>query len=201
MAREFSIADALRLQSSLMSRDASLLPLVGAVWFGLVVILTGFMQSGLLIGPTAVSLLAGSFFSAVLTYSAVGRYTPSLNEAVSVAGRAYLTVLAVSVLGFAVTMIGFFLLVLPGIAAMVLFGLVVPIVMAERPGIIETFRRSFDLVWPFVMPVLGFVVIVAIPAFIVIGLASAFIEGLLPGLTGQAISAGFQAAAGGIISI
>lgn len=201
MTRDFSISDALRLTASLLSRDSSLFPPVGAAWFGTVVILTALVQSGMPFGASVVSLLVGSFFSALLTYAAVGRYTPSLNEAASVASKAYLSVLVVSVISFAAAMIGLIFLIIPGVAAMVLFALVVPIVMAERPGVIATFRRSFDLVWPSILPILGFIVIIAIPAFIVIALGSAFVEAIIPGMTGIAVSGGLQAAASGIISI
>ncbi|MEO1101756.1 MAG: hypothetical protein AAFW65_07910 [Pseudomonadota bacterium] len=201
MTRDFSIPDTLRLTASLLSRDSGLLPPVGAAWFGAVVILTAVVQSGMPFGASVVSLLVGSFFSALLTYAAVGRYTPSLNEAVSVASQAYLSVLVVSVISFVAAMIGLVFLIIPGVAVMVLFALVVPIVMAERPGIIATFRRSFDLVWPAVLPILGFIVIIAIPAFIAIALGSAFIDAIIPGMTGLAVSGGLQAAAGGIISI
>lgn len=201
MTRDFSISDALRLTISLLSRDSGLLPPVGAAWFGAVVILTALVQSGMPFGASIVSLLVGSFFSAMLTYAAVGRYTPSLNEAASVASRAYLPVLAVSVISFVAAMIGLIFLIIPGLVIMVLFALVVPIVMAERPGIVATFRRSVDLVWPSILPILGFVLIIAIPAFIVIAVGSALVEAIIPGMTGIAVSGGLQAAASGILSI
>ncbi len=201
MTRDFSISDALRLTFSLLSRDSGLLPPVGAAWFGAIVILSAVVQSGMPFGATVVSLLVGSFFSAMLTYSAVGRYTPGLNEAASVAARAYGLVLVVSAISFVAAMIGLVFLIIPGLVIMVLFALVVPIVMAERPGIVETFRRSVDLVWPSILPILGFAVIIGLPAFIVLGLGSAIVEAFIPGLIGVSLSGGLQAAAGGILSI
>ena len=197
MAQDFSIPKTLQRTAGLLNRDKALIGPAWLIWLGAATALNVLTPSDFFIAPNILSLLVGAFFSAMLTYAAVGTYTPSLNEAASVGGRAYGPVLLVSIVSFIATMVGLVLLLLPELAAAIFLSLVVPVMMAERPPIIDTFRRSIALIMPVFFPVLGFAVIIFAPSLIAIAIASAVIEGLF----GMAVSSGAQEASAGVISI
>ncbi|MEM1106007.1 MAG: YciC family protein [Pseudomonadota bacterium] len=75
-----------------------------------------------------------------------GPSTGGVRQLIAVAGRAFPTMLAVTVLVRLAVVVGFLFLVLPAIAAAILFGLAAVIMMAERPAILASLRQSFDMV-------------------------------------------------------
>lgn len=65
------------------------------------------------------------------------------------------------------TLVGLALLVVPGIAFYVLFGLVGPVIVQERRGVSDAFRRTFAFSRTAVLPIL---VLVAVPTALEVGI-------------------------------
>ncbi|MEO0818316.1 MAG: YciC family protein [Pseudomonadota bacterium] len=120
--------------------------------------------------------------------------------ALDVAWRAFLSLLAVTLLVRAAVVVGIMFLVLPGLAAIVFLGLAAVIMMAERPGIIASLRQSAEMVLSAVVKVLGAYIIfilslvaVMFVMLLVAGFASAgFPEPLAGHIMDGAFSAGFS---------
>ena len=197
MGQAFSIPEAISTLFDRLTRDSRLILVLGAAWFAVasllgVVITAEPVPFVSQVGAAAIQ----AFFAAALTYAAVGDYAPSPSEAANVAGRAYWPVLGVTLLTGLATAIGLLLLIIPGIAVSLLFGLSIPVMMAERPTVIEAMRRSATLVWPSIWLVLFFAIVVGLPAFIVVAIVVTIVES-----ASSALAFGLTQAAAGIISV
>ncbi len=135
------------------------------------------------LGP---GILLSAFFLAMAVHRLLWRYEPSLGEARYVAGKAWLTMLAVVVLSQIAVMIGLKLLILPGIAMSLLLMCAPAIIMAERPGIVAALQQSIEKTWPLFLPVAGLSLIASfgfIPGTIIM-----FPEILIASIFGDAIT-------------
>ncbi|MEM0985812.1 MAG: hypothetical protein AAGJ32_06165 [Pseudomonadota bacterium] len=98
-------------------------------------------------GLTA-SIFPVAFGVAMAAHRMLWPQSPTLAECVSVAARAFPSVLAIVAIRQVLFTFGLSLLVIPSIAVAVFLLLAPIIVMAEAPPITETFRRSVHRVWP-----------------------------------------------------
>jgi hypothetical protein len=78
-----------------------------------------------------------------------------------------LQLMAVSVLFGIGIAIGFVLLIIPGLILLVMWSVVAPVTVLERPGIFAAFTRSRDLVRGNGWPVFGVIFVVGITVFVV----------------------------------
>jgi ABC-type multidrug transport system fused ATPase/permease subunit len=81
--------------------------------------------------------------------------------------------------------IGFVLLIIPGLILLVLWAVVAPVTVLERPGVFAAFRRSRELVRGNAWNVFGVIVIVFVIVFVVSILAGVAASGL--GNVGHAV--------------
>jgi len=105
-----------------------------------------------------------------------GRRDHSVPELLRSVEPVFWRLLVVSVLFGIGVAIGFVLLIIPGLILMVIWSVVAPVTVVERPGVLAAFRRSRELVrghgWSvFGVLVLVFLAVVAVS--IVVGVASA----------------------------
>lgn len=95
------------------------------------------------------SVLGESLMSGVIIYAVVGYLSrgtfPALSEAYAWGFRRWGKVFACSLLFRLVIMVGFAMLIVPGIIFSLMFALVVPVVVVEDAPVLESFTRSRDL--------------------------------------------------------
>jgi len=74
-------------------------------------------------------------------------------------------VIVIAILLSLVLSIGYLLLIIPGIFLTVAYAVVIPAAVVERPGIIGSFKRSWDLTKGYRWPVLGILLIMVVIVF------------------------------------
>lgn len=140
----------------------------------------------LLLSSVAALPLAALFWALSVLYQGMvvtlvrdvqdGRRDHSIRELLGSVEPVLWKLLLVSVLFGIGVAAGFVLLVIPGLILMVLWAVVAPVTVLERPGVFAAFRRSRDLVrgngWK-VFGVLAVVFVAVIVVSIVAGIASA----------------------------
>lgn len=114
-----------------------------------------------------------------------GRRTHSVRGLLASVEPVLLRLMAVSVLGAIGLAIGFVLLVIPGLILMVMWAVIAPVTVLERPGVFAAFGRSRELVRGNGWPVFGVLVLVYLVVFIV-SLVAAAASGAL-GSVGRAL--------------
>ncbi|MEO3431309.1 hypothetical protein AAFN88_20805 [Pelagibius sp. CAU 1746] len=128
----------------------------------------------------ALSVVLSYILIGALVYGTVQHLTGRSASLGDIIGRGLSRVVPVIViailLSIAVT-VGFVLLVVPGIFLVVVYSVVIPAAVVERPGIIGSFKRSWELTKGYRWPVLGLLlilfVILVVFSFIV-GAAAGF---------------------------
>ncbi len=124
------------------------------------------------------SLVQGCLVRATIADSE-GR-TASLGECIRTALPCILPLIGASVLLVLAVGLGFILLFVPGVIVMLMFSVVVPVVVAERAGIVESFRRSAYLTAGARWKILGLFLLIAVLSWLlaaVTGLASGTFSG------------------------
>lgn len=114
-----------------------------------------------------------------------GRRDHSIGDLLRSVYEVLLPLMAVSILSAIGVTIGFVLLIIPGLFLMVIWSVVAPVTVLERPGVFAAFGRSRDLVRGDGWPVFGVLVIVYL-AVLVISLAAGIASGSL-GALGEAL--------------
>lgn len=146
----------------------------------------GFMTIDQLVSGTAPVDLTGEIVitvvSFVLTYILIGALVygtvqhlggqrPGLGAILSHGMSTIGPVIVIAIVLSIVVSIGFVLLIIPGIFLIVVYSVVIPAAVVERPGIKGSFSRSWDLTKGYRWPVLGLllimVVIIVIFSFVV----------------------------------
>lgn len=120
------------------------------------------------------------------------RRAPSVMELVRSVEPVLLPLLAVSVLYAAGVAIGFVLLILPGLILLVIWSVVAPVTVLERPGVFAAFARSQELVRGNGWPVFTVILAVGVTVFLVAlaaGVASAALGSLGGALLQWALTA------------
>jgi len=107
-----------------------------------------------------------------------GRLDSSVGQLFASVTPVLLTLLAVSILFGAGVAVGFVLLVLPGLFLMTIWAVTAPVVVVERAGVLQAFRRSHDLVRGNGWSVFAVILVVFVGLAIVSALASLLTAGL-----------------------
>lgn len=100
-----------------------------------------------------------------VVYGAVQHLTGQKATIGDIVSRGLSTILPVLVIAILLTIvigIGFALLVVPGIFLMVVYAVVIPAAVVERPGIVGSFKRSWDLTKGYRWPVLGVLLVLMV---------------------------------------
>jgi Uncharacterised protein family (UPF0259) len=121
-----------------------------------------------------------------------GRRDHSIRQLVHSVEPVFWRLLAVSVLFGIGVGIGFVLLIVPGLVLMVIWSVVAPVMVLERPGVFAAFGRSRELVrgngWN-VFAVLALVIVAVLVVSIVVGIASSPLGSLGRALVQWAVNA------------
>ena len=142
----------------LLDRDGLRIAQFAAFWvlvkFGLYCVdhMIGLNQG---LGLATTTFFADPFFVGVLYLVALSDDGRGPMQMTSEAARRYLAMLGLIVLTSLGMMIGFLLLIIPGIVLAILWSIAVPVLLAEQKGPIDAMHTSFDLVKGQFWPVLG----------------------------------------------
>lgn len=131
------------------------------------------------IAVMALSLILSYILIGALVYGTVQHLSgqkAGLGEIVSRGLSRVIPVIVIAILLSLIVGIGFALLIIPGIFLAVVYSVVVPAAVVERPGIIGSFKRSWELTKGYRWPVLGLLLIL----FVILILFS-FITGAVAG--------------------
>ena len=173
MNRKLSVGDTLNEVFSIYGVQAGvLLPI--AFWIYLVVaVVTGIAAGGLglLLVALVISLMAGVLYQGVVV-SLVrdvqdGKRDRSMSDLVNEAMPFVGSLLGAGVLAAVATGIGFVLLVVPGLILLTIWAVIAPVIVIERSGVMDSFRRSRELVRGNGWPVFGAILVAFLITFIV----------------------------------
>ena len=130
-------------------------------------VVTGYSVGDVVI--TLLSFVLTYILVAALVYGTVqhlGGQRPSLGAIVSRGLATIVPVVVIAVLLTLVVSIGFVLLIVPGIFLTVVYAVVIPAAVVERPGIIGSFKRSWELTKGHRWPVLGILLVLLVILFV-----------------------------------
>lgn len=140
-------------------RTLLILTVIGWVLFAAIEILQSSIfgwEPGDLVTLFDFDLVPIAFLTAATAHSVLwGKPGEGAVGSMSVAVRAFVPILAVTVLVRIAVLTGFLLVVLPGLAMIVLLGISAVIMMAERPGILSSLVQSVQRIWSAIGPVIG----------------------------------------------
>lgn len=110
-----------------------------------------------------------------------GRRDSSVRDLIDSAVPVLLPLIAVGILAGIGIGLGFLLLIVPGLILLTIWAVVAPVVVVERPGIIDAFRRSHDLVrgngWQVFGVIIVAFLIAAVAGFILNAIAVSIADG------------------------
>jgi hypothetical protein len=134
-------------------RDQAGVLLPVAFWLFLIVaIVNGLVGDNLALFPvtivvsTIVATLYEGMVVGLVRDVQDGRRDSSVRDLIDSALPVLLPLIAVGILAGIGIGVGFLLLIVPGLILLTIWAVVAPVVVVERPGIIDAFRRSHDLV-------------------------------------------------------
>lgn len=113
---------------------------------------------------------------------------PTFSDSISRAIAVLLPIIGLSILVYLGLMIGFMLLVIPGIYLMLRWSVAIPVLVQERRGVLDSMSRSATLTKGNRWRILGLIVIFYV-ALIVLQLAVTLVVGVAATLTGGLIGA------------
>ena len=126
------------------------------------------------LGLATTTFFVDPFFVGVLYLVALSDDGRGPMQMTSEASGRYLALLGLIILTSLGMMLGFLLLVLPGIALAILWSIAVPVLLAEQKGPIDAMRTSFDLVKSQFWPVFGVFCVFGVGAIAVIAVVAFF---------------------------
>jgi hypothetical protein len=85
-------------------------------------------------------------------------------------------------------LIGFLLFIIPGLIVLTFFAVVAPVIVIERPGVIDAFRRSIELVRGTALQVFGVIVVLFLLQFIVGAVIQAIANDVADSFVGYALA-------------
>jgi hypothetical protein len=85
-------------------------------------------------------------------------------------------------------LIGFILFIIPGLIVLTFFAVVAPVIVIERPGVIDAFRRSVELVRGTALQVFGVIVVLFLLQFIVGAVIQAIANDVADSFVGYALA-------------
>lgn len=152
--------------------------------------------SGAIIGSSVIlgllyvglrSLVQGCLVRATIA-DGEGR-TATLGECIRTALPRALPLIAASLLLVLAVGMGFILLFVPGVIIMLMFAVVVPVVVAERTGVIDSFRRSAYLTSGARWKILGLFLLLGVVSWL-LAVVSGLASGTFSGRMASSLSAG-----------
>jgi hypothetical protein len=174
-----------------------------AVLFGTALILFALEFVVLLLVPGASIALAILFFALGVLYQGIvvelvqdiqdGRRDHSIGDLIRSVEPVFWPLVTVSILFGLALAIGFILLIIPGLILMVIWSVVAPVTVLERPGPFAAFGRSRELVRGNGWQVFGVIVLVFV-AVVVISVAAGLIASSLGSLGGALVQWAINAA-------
>jgi MFS family permease len=185
MNRKISVGDSLNEVFSIYGAQAGvLLPI--AFWIYLVVaVLTGIASGsvGLLLIALVASLLAGVLYQGIVV-SLVrdvqdGRRDYSMGDLIGQATPFLAPLLGAGILAALGIAVGFVLLVVPGLILLTIWAVIAPVIVIEKSGAIDSFRRSRELVRGNGWPVFGTLIV----AFLIVFVAGAILSSIALAIT------------------
>jgi hypothetical protein len=96
----------------------------------------------------AVAIVSAMVLQGTLVFGTVSDLNgkrPAISESLAVGLRAFLPLIGIAILGGLGVIVGFVLLIVPGIVLMVVWSVVAPAYVAEGRGLFEAFSRSVEL--------------------------------------------------------
>lgn len=132
-----------------------------------------------------IQMILGQLTTAAITYGSFQQLRGQpvgIGEALSRGLSLILPVIGVGILAGLATGIGAILLIVPGIIVAVMLWVAIPVAVVERPGVVESLKRSADLTKGHRWQIFGIVLIVGIAA-IVAGVILQFVLLSAGGLT------------------
>jgi hypothetical protein len=162
--------------------------------FALDAVATAFLTDALALVAAAVSLVLTTFYQGMVVRLVDdvrdGRRDSSIGDLVRSVSPVVIPLLVVSILAGLGILIGFILLIVPGLFLLTIWAVVAPVTVLERPGILAAFTRSRELVrghgWT-VFGALILVFLIVLAAGIVAGLTGVLIDGGGDSDVGQAV--------------
>lgn len=165
------------------AQAGTLLPLAFAV-FLVVGVLQGVLTGALVLIATLVSLVAGTLYSGMVVRLVEdvedGRRDWSAGELIKSVTPVLVPLILAGLLVGVMAVVGFILLIVPGLLVLTFFAVTAPAIVVERLGVMEGLRRSRELVKGHAWPVFG-VLVITILIVIVVN----FIFGVIAGAAGN----------------
>ena len=201
-AAGFEIERAFRGLRWLLGRDFPLLVKVFALWTIVTAVAWLFMDVFWNVDwpLNPIFLISDAFFAGALTLAALSNGMTALKQ-VMAAGRARL--MQVTVLAIATSVIveiGFMALFVPGLVLGTLLSLVLPVHLNEGAGFLQSFQRSWQLVWRRFWPMAGFFAIVTVLTLLALGFALYMLSLLRPVFHAGSIPISMALVIGGIVA-
>jgi hypothetical protein len=153
-----------------------------------------FEQGGFVLSVIAnvIALVASYLYQGMVVEAARdildGRRDQSIGGLFSAAGEVLGPLLAAGVLASIAIAIGLVLLIVPGLILITFWAVIIPVVVIERTGALESFGRSRRLVKGSAWQVFGVLVVVVVGAFIVQILIAALIGGVSDSFAGFSLA-------------
>lgn len=123
----------------------------------------GFSAGGLF--PIILQMVLGYLLAATIsfaTFQYLRGHPVSIGECLSRGLSLILPVIGVAILVAIIMFVGFLLLVVPGIIAAVMLWVAIPVAVVERPGVIESLKRSADLTKGYRWSIFGIFIVIGI---------------------------------------
>ncbi|MEO0466848.1 MAG: YciC family protein [Pseudomonadota bacterium] len=145
---------------TLVTRWSVLLILLGLAWVAggiaktIQAVLLG-PETQALMGVFGLDIVPTAFFTAAAAHAVLWAWRPTIRECLEVAARAFAMMLLVLVIYRLAFIFGLAMLILPGLAVIVLFTFAPVIVMAERPGVVQSFLGSWHITRRNIGPMVG----------------------------------------------
>lgn len=182
-AGQFDLGRVIQRTFAAISRNA-------AVFFGAALVLVGAPSALLAVGQGSLLTGADDAFSGFVmmaigwVLNLIGMYvlqgmvvkaavngfngkSTSFGDAFDVGVRMFLPLLGLAIVAGIGTLLGFILLIVPGVILCVLWAVAAPAVVVEKRGVFESLQRSRDLTRGYRWPVFGLLVIYAVLSWII----------------------------------
>lgn len=162
-----------------------LLEIYGATWD-----LTSVTRTRMEYTYAVADFLLGSVVSGALvygTFQALQGHRLEISDCLSNGTRSAVAVIAISVVIFVIIILGYVALIIPGLMAMTVFAVAVPVTVVEKQGIGGALRRSRELTKGYGWEVFGLIVLSIFLPMLAIGFIIGFVAGF-----GAAFSGGMQ---------
>jgi hypothetical protein len=159
--------------------------------FAVDAVATAFLQDVLALIAAVVSVVLTTFYQGMVVRLVAdvqdGRRDSSVGELLSSVAPVVVPLFVVSLLAGIGIVIGFLLLIVPGLFLMTIWAVVAPVTVLERPGIFAAFGRSREIVRGHGWAVLGALVLVFL-IVLAAGIVAGVIGVLLDGGVGEAVA-------------